>query len=76
MGEEKICPINPHGNGYCKEKKCALWITDITELGGVTEDNSACAFVKMVEHIFDASSALNSLDLHGIEAYIRNDGHQ
>ena len=26
MDEEKICPINPHGNGYCKREKCALWL--------------------------------------------------
>ena len=26
MGEEKICPINPHGNGYCKREKCAFWV--------------------------------------------------
>ena len=26
MDEDKICPINPHGNGYCKREKCALWL--------------------------------------------------
>jgi hypothetical protein len=26
MEEEKICPLNPHGNGYCKREKCALWL--------------------------------------------------
>ena len=22
---EKICPLNPHGNGYCQKEKCMLW---------------------------------------------------
>ena len=22
---ELICPINPHGDGYCKREKCAMW---------------------------------------------------
>ena len=37
MGEEKIFPINPHGNGYCKRERCALWKKYKNESGEICD---------------------------------------
>ena len=58
MDEEKICPINPHGNGYCKCDKCAWWIEAI-------DDDFNCAFVVLTK-------AIDNIDAHGIDTYERN----
>lgn len=39
--EDRICPINPHGNGYCKGERCALWNKYTTSYGGkIAEDET------------------------------------
>jgi hypothetical protein len=62
MDAEKICPINPHGNGYCKREKCALWCKAI-------DDEFNCGIVIAIR-------AIDNIDAHGIEVFIRDDGHQ
>ena len=55
MDDKKICPINPHGNGYCKEKQCALWNKYTTSYGGeIAEDETVedCAVNIIAFHLF------------------------
>lgn len=60
MEARKICPINPHGDGYCCGEKCALWQQIRRDDGSVkTED---CCFLIM-------SKALVSVASTGIEVY-------
>ena len=74
MDEEKICPINPHGNGYCKREKCALWITDKTYRNGtILSDDSECTFAKLVSELNSISYSLDSLDSRGIGVYNQDD---
>ena len=70
MDEEMICPINPHGNGYCKREKCALWIIDITyQDGRMISDESECAFVKLASKLDRVSCSLENIDCQGIGVY-------
>ena len=55
--EEKICPINPHGNGYCKKEKCALWNKYVTSYRSNNVDledeiTEACAFNIIAFNLF------------------------
>ena len=66
MDEEKICPINPHGNGYCKKSKCELWVN--------VGDESMCAYRSMAIMIEDIRFHVKQIDIQGIGVYNQDDG--
>jgi len=45
-GERKICPVNPHGAGYCAEENCALWKQMKNDSG---TDVSKCGLLMAVD---------------------------
>ena len=64
MDEELICPINPHGNGYCKREKCALWKHEVKD-----QFYGECSFSRIIWHLSDISDSLNELESIGITVY-------
>jgi len=61
----KICPINPHGNGYCQENKCALWDTDSNIPG--------CSIFHACRALCDTESEIQSINRNGIVVYVKDD---
>ena len=51
--DNKICPLNPHGNGYCKKEKCMLWCHWIRTSEGKKETiNEDCAISTIAWELF------------------------
>ena len=51
MYEDKICPINPHGNGYCKRERCALWKKYRNESGEICDKCGIMLGIEALIHI-------------------------